>query len=101
MRVVFDHAGEFEACRAAERWCDARGISIGRAQHRAARGLLVGPYDIAKWRNLNAAERHALDGTMTGDMRHGPITINLNGAADDYPLLASEQSEHFAVDDES
>ncbi len=32
MKIVFDQLGEFEACRAAEQWCDERGIAAGAAQ---------------------------------------------------------------------
>lgn len=96
MKIVFDQLSEFEASRAAEAWCDERGIAVGAAQAGAPRGLLVGYFQIAKWRNLNDAERRELNGRMTGDMRHGPVTIELNGVATDYPLLTPEQLEHFA-----
>ncbi|MBB5444604.1 MULTISPECIES: hypothetical protein [unclassified Paraburkholderia] len=96
MKITFDQTGEFEATRAAEEWCDARGIAVGTTQRGSPRGLLVGYYRIAKWRNLNDSERRELAGTMTGDGRHGPITINLKGDANDYPLLTPEQLEHFA-----
>ncbi|CAE6967524.1 hypothetical protein [Paraburkholderia domus] len=101
MKVVFYQAGDFEASRAAEAWCDARGIAVGALQQGAPRGLLVGYYQIAKWRNLNDAERRALEGKMTGNMRHGPVTINLLGGAEDYPLLTPEQFEHFAGTEKS
>ncbi|WP_205999552.1 hypothetical protein [Paraburkholderia sp. Ac-20342] len=96
MKLTFDQTPSFEACRAAEAWCDARGIAVGAVQQGAPRGLLVGYYQIAKWRNLNDAERRELAGTMTGDMRHGPVAIELKGDAGDYPLLTPEQFEHFA-----
>lgn len=91
-RTTFDDAGDFNACNAAERWCEARGIAVGWMQGPDPRGLLMGDYTISKWRNLNARERRGLDGTMTGDMRSGPVTVTLNGAEVDYPLLASESN---------
>jgi hypothetical protein len=47
-------------------------------QRGAPRGILRGDAVIAKWRNLSHAERVALDGLMTGDMRHGPVTVTLH-----------------------
>ncbi|WP_216668966.1 hypothetical protein [Paraburkholderia xenovorans] len=66
---------------------------------RCSTGRLVGYYRIAKWRNLNAAERRELDGTMTGDMRHGPATINLKGEVGDYPHLSPDDRMHFSGSD--
>ncbi|WP_114973364.1 hypothetical protein [Rhodoferax ferrireducens] len=79
MKVVFSQAGDFQAMQAAETWCKHHGISCGSGQGREPRGLLRGDFLIAKWRNLNKHERIALDGTMTGDMRNGPVTINIKG----------------------
>ncbi len=89
--IAFDQLGDFEACRAAEKWCAERGISVGEMQGPAPRGLLVGNYCIAKWRNLTNAERRELKGRMTGNMRNGPVTITLEGHADEYPNLAEEK----------
>ena len=75
MKIVFDVPGDFEACRAAEARCAVRGIAVGRPQRGSPRGLLRGDFDIQKWRNLDDAERGQLDGTMTGDMRNGPVTV--------------------------
>jgi hypothetical protein len=88
----FTDAGDFTACRAAEAWCEARGIAVGWMQRPDPRGLLLGDFVVSKWRNLNAKERSELDGTMTGDMRHGPVTVTLNGAEADYPVLSAERA---------
>ncbi|SDR52677.1 hypothetical protein [Paraburkholderia tuberum] len=90
MKIVFDQIVQFEACRAAEAWCGDRGIAVGRMERGQPRGLLRGPYDIAKWHNLSGPERRELDGTMTGDMRHGPVVIELKGEEADYPLISEE-----------
>lgn len=95
LTVVFNEQGDFEACRAAEKWCDDRGIAVGAPERGQPRGLLKEYCCIAKWRNLNDAERRALDGRMTGDMRNGPVTITLNGEAGDYRKLGKRQREHF------
>ncbi len=73
----FTQIGEFAAVRAAEAWCEVRGISVGSMERDSPRGLLYGDYAIAKWRNLTAGERFELDGTMVGDMRRGPVKVEL------------------------
>jgi hypothetical protein len=77
MRKTFDQQGAFEAMRAAEKWCDENGISYGRSQADAPTGLLRGNFDISKWRNMSKAEIAALDGTMTGNLRDGPVIIQI------------------------
>lgn len=77
MKIVFDQRGTFEAMRAAEQWCRDNGISCGSSQVMAPRGLLRGDFCISKWRNMSKAEIAALDGTMSGDMREGPVTITM------------------------
>lgn len=75
--VVFNQQGTFEALYAAWAWCTANGISYGSTDITNTIGLLYGDYHIAKWKNLTKAERLACDGTMTGDFRHGPVTIRI------------------------
>lgn len=77
MKKVFDQQGDFEACRAAEAWCRENGYSVGTMQGRDPRGILLGDYDIAKWRNLDKMHRAALHGVMTGSMRNGPVTVEI------------------------
>lgn len=74
---TFTAPGDYAACHLAESWFTERGFSVGRMQGQDPRGIIHGTYDIQKWRNLNHAERAALDGTMTGSMRNGPITVTL------------------------
>jgi hypothetical protein len=94
MKKVFDIlGGNFEACREAEEWCRERGIAVGRMERDQPRGLLVGDYDIAKWHNLSGPERRELDGTMTGDMRHGPVVIELKGVESDYPIVERDDED--------
>lgn len=78
MDYVFDEQGEFAAMNAAEAWCAGHGLSVGQMQRGAPRGLLMGNFEVAKWRNLTREERAALHGLMTGDMRHGPINVHLH-----------------------
>lgn len=91
MKKVFDTlGGNFEACHEAEAWCRERCIAVGRMAADQPRGLLFGYYNIAKWHNLSGPERRELDGTMTGDMRHGPVIVELQGEEADYPLVSEE-----------
>lgn len=76
-KIVFDQVGTFAALYAAQDWCKANGISYGSSQAGAPTGLLRGDFAISKWRNLSTSERAELDGTMTGDFRNGPVTIDL------------------------
>lgn len=75
MRVEFKDAGDFAAVRAAEDWCAKYGLAVGSMERGKPRGILFGDYDIAKWHNLRQADKDALHGTMTGDMRNGPVLV--------------------------
>lgn len=66
---------DFSAAREAERALEAAGFAVGRGQRGSPRGVLLGDYDIQKWRNLRPQERRDLHGELTGDGRHGPITL--------------------------
>lgn len=77
MKIVFPDSAPFAALKAAEFWCHNNGIAFGSLQGDAPRGLHRGQAVIAKWHTLTAAEIAALDGRMTGDMRNGPVTIDL------------------------
>jgi hypothetical protein len=68
---------DFSACNDAENYCRTQGISVGAMQGPEPRGLLWGDVRIAKWRNLSESERQALNGKMTGSMRHGPVTVQM------------------------
>lgn len=75
--MIFTQPGDFAACRAAEAWLTRRGFSVGHMQAHHPRGILLGDYNIQKWRNLSAADRLALHALMTGDMRNGPVYLEL------------------------
>jgi len=77
MQIVFDNKGTFEAMYAAQQWCKDNGISYGSSCVSGPVGLLRGNYCIAKWHNLNHKERAQLDGTISGDLREGPVKIQL------------------------
>jgi len=76
-KIVFNQAGDFSAMQAAEQWCRENDVSYGSTQMGNPRGLVRGECDISKWRNLSRQDIAELDGTMTGDMRNGPVTINI------------------------
>jgi hypothetical protein len=77
MIKTFDQKGDFAACYAAESWLHESGYSAGSMQRGAPRGIMRGDVLIAKWRNLSPQDRAALDGQMTGDMRNGPVTVEI------------------------
>lgn len=94
MKKIFDTlGGNFEACREAEAWCEVRDIAVGAIEQGQPRGLSVDPCVIAKWSKLRHHERAQLQGTMTGDMRHGPVTIELDGDESDYPVIPERYRE--------
>lgn len=74
-RRAFAQEGDFAALDAAFAWCRERGFSVGPGQTGEPSGILHGRYMIAKWRNLDAADRAALDGELTGDRRDGPVVV--------------------------
>lgn len=78
MNFVFDQTGDWEAVKAAEAWCEENGISVGTMQSGSPRGIKRGKHSISKWRNLTNEDKKLLDGMMTGDMRNGPVQIQLN-----------------------
>jgi hypothetical protein len=80
MTLEFKQTGVFVACMAAEQWCRDNGFSVGYMERNSPRGILHGDYAISKWRNLSPVQRKALHGTMTGDMRNGPVFIELTDA---------------------
>ena len=77
MRLVFEQKGVFAAKDAAEQWCRDNGVSFGSSQVGAPRALFRGNCIVSKWRNLSAEERASCDGTMSGDLRDGPVVIEL------------------------
>lgn len=77
MKQFFNEAGDFKAMYAAEAWCAENGISVGSSERGNPRCLMRGDFAIAKWRNLSAAERKECHGVMTGDMRNGPVTVEM------------------------
>jgi len=88
MIKVFDIiGGNFEAFYEAKQWCEDRDICVGAMEKGQPCGLLVGPYVVAKWHNLRPHERNELNGKLTGDFRHGPVTIELKGKESDYPII--------------
>lgn len=64
---------------AATIWLDTKGYSTGQMQRDDPIAILRGDFDIQKWRNLDTAERDALDGTITfdGSARTGTAIVEL------------------------
>lgn len=88
MKKVFETlGGNFEACREAEEWCEERGIAVGVIENGRPRALLCEHCWLDKWSNISEIERRKMHGTMTGDMRHGPVTVELKGDESEYPIV--------------
>lgn len=82
MKIQFNQTGTFQAMYAAEAWCRENGISVGQCCATGPTGLLFGKFDwIAKWRNLTQEEKAGLHGTMSGNLRNGPVVIWLKDEA--------------------
>ena len=77
MQIDFNDEGDFQAYYEALDWLDQKGISYGPSCAMSPIALLFGDHSIAKWRNLTSAERAEVHGTMTGNFRHGPVTISI------------------------
>lgn len=73
--ITFQSDETFSAYRQAQQYLTDNGYSYGPSCVMYPTAILKGDYNIAKWKNLTAKERKQVDGIITGDMRHGPVTI--------------------------
>jgi hypothetical protein len=80
-RKDFTETDDFKAVYAAEAWLRERGFSVGSMCRGSPRGILFGDITIAKWRNLSRQDVLDLHGVMKGnehgEMRHGPVTVEI------------------------
>jgi hypothetical protein len=74
---TFTAIGSFVATYQAEEFLKERGFSIGQMESNAPRAIRFGDCTIAKWRNLSTRDKAAMHGAITGDVRNGPVTIDL------------------------
>lgn len=81
MDIVFEGKKDFEAFFKACDFLKSRGFSVGSMQRDDPIGIRRGDWDIAKWRNLSEDDMSKLDGTIKGNMREGPLTVHITGAA--------------------
>jgi hypothetical protein len=77
MKLTFNQTGDFQALYAAQAWCEQADISYGSLCRAKPVGLMRGEFGIAKWKHISAEQRKQLDGTITGDFRNGPVTIEI------------------------
>lgn len=77
MERIFEGSVDWEAVGRAEKWLADNGYSLGVMQRNDPRGVLKGDYRISKWRNMTPRHRLELDGTLEGNMRHGPLTLKI------------------------
>jgi len=76
-KIVFDDKGTFRAFWSAESWCLIHGYSVGSMCGKNPIGIMKGSHCIQKWRNLSQADKDMLHGKITGDMRNGPVTVEI------------------------
>lgn len=81
MKITFNDTGTFQALYSAQAWCVKNGISYGSLCRGMPVGLMRGDVSIMKWSNLTTKERSQCDGTMTGEFREGPVTIEMKDSA--------------------
>lgn len=74
---IFTDAGEFLALGFARAYLYKRGFSMGPAQTGAPIAVLFGRCKISKWHYLTDGQRNACHGTITGDVRKGPVTLKI------------------------
>lgn len=77
MIKTFHEQGDFAAQAAAKRWLHERGYNVGPSERDSPRAIMRGDVLISKWRYLSPHERKTLDGIMRGDMRNGPVTVEI------------------------
>lgn len=73
--------GRFKAMTDAETMLRACGFSVSPMEGVMPRGIRFGRCVMAKWSVLGARDRLALHGRLTGDMVHGPVTVELYNTA--------------------
>ncbi len=73
-----DQSEPFTAMRAAEQFLDTRGFSIGAAEvDGEIRGVMYGDDPVPRWKQMHIRGKAQLHGVMVGDMRHGPLKIQI------------------------
>lgn len=95
--IAFAQLGDFAAVNVAQHALKVAGFSIGRAQAHAPRGLLLGAFDIQKWRNLSQQDRRELDGEMHGG-RDGPVSVLISPVASEDVLAAFDRVRDIAFE---
>jgi hypothetical protein len=75
-KIEFQGGGTFEAMYAAQAYLTENGYEYGSTCRHEPVAVMKGDYDLPqKWKNFTAKEKKSVHGTMTGDMREGPVTI--------------------------
>ena len=76
---------DFDTGAEAERFLEGAGFSVGRLQRGDPRGIMFGPYDVQKWRNLSEADRAGLHGTCRatamGPFAETPVRVFIKSSA--------------------
>lgn len=89
--IIFDKKGDFAALQDAKSALQSAGFSIGSIQRGYPTAIMFGDYSVSKWSSLNREERLATHAQLTGDNRHGPLTLTILPAAPDQAIAAIQQ----------
>jgi len=80
-QATFNNEGTFEAYWAALAWARAKGFEESSMSHPLPTALVKGSFEESdlpeKWKNFKPRHAEMVDGTITGDLREGPVTVKL------------------------
>jgi hypothetical protein len=80
---------DFSAYNEAVEFLRQRGFSVGETCRGKPCGVMYGrDWDIAKWCNLTGDEQAQLHGTVTGEMRYGPVRVAIFWTAPAFAIAA-------------
>lgn len=71
----------FGAMGDAEAFLRDRGFAVGACEGTNPRAVMLDYGFVGKWSKLSPSDREDLHGLMSGDMRHGPVTVDINSEA--------------------
>jgi hypothetical protein len=79
-KIEFQGGGTFEAMYAAQHFLKENGYDYGSTCAMMPVAVVKGhyheDYDLPeKWKNFTAKQKKSVHGTITGDMREGPVTV--------------------------
>ena len=81
IKKEFHEEGDFQSMYAAQHWLKENGYDYGSSSVLNPTAIMKGNYDDYplpwKMKNFTAKEKKMVHGIITGDMRNGPVKIEL------------------------